>query len=313
MTIKVRSGARERPGVTMAARVVLVLACALLVHSLSRADALADWNKIALDTVGRSDESLQSKLRAIATVHVAMFEAVNFAQGRYAPHFTVGSPMLTGMPIEAVAAGAAHRVLADLYPNQAPALAAALKSSLLALPGRTDTAVITGNSIGGAIRALRPSELEPWLLRSSGRFRTTSPIPLQGPLLPGGDSDANALSIRVSAVRSDGHVDHPWVSPLSWNPMVAELIAIKGLSPIETARIHALVSMVIADAHLVAQDTRYPCAPCVAAAAVAAILESELGGRGHESNATDTHQEMGRGIGRYALRHYYLERRAQAR
>ena len=136
----------------------LVLACALwLSPTFARADVVADWTKTALDTVAASGEHLSYRLQAMAMVHVAMFEALNFIEGRYTPHFVVIPPMPAGMSPEAAVAGAAHHVLAELYPNQRVALAAALNASLDAI--ENDQAkvgsLVTGKSIAGIICALR--------------------------------------------------------------------------------------------------------------------------------------------------------------
>jgi len=314
----------------------LVLVCALLVHPLSRADAVADWNKIALDTVVQSGQPLEDKLRAMAMVHVAMFEALNFIQGRYTPHFIVEPPRLSGMSIEAVAAAAAHHVLVDLYPEQGAALAAALRTSLDGSPGprATTTDVTTGANIAALICAVRASErgaegdltdrrtpsstgrpmataprLEPWVLKSSSQFRPADPISRQDALSTREDKDVNALGVRVRAVRPDVQTDmnrfSSLATPLDWNPIVAELISSRDLSPIESARIHALISMVVADAYAVGLDAHYPCAPCIAASAAATVLASEFGAGGNASKAVNTDQAMGREIARYALGQYF--------
>ena len=270
-------------------------------------------------------------------VHVAMFEALNFIQGRYAPHFIVVPPTLNGMSVEAVAAAAAYHVLVDLYPKQSVALAAALRTTLDSLPGRRATAgdVTTGTSIAAVICALRASERdadglstdrstsspaaslkgttalrpEPWILNSASQFRPADSIAPRDALRTRDDNDVNALGVRLGAVRTDIQtgMDHFWslTSPLSLNPLVAELIANRGLSAIESARIHALVSMVVADAYLAAVDAQYRCAPCIATTAVATILASEFGAGGNASKAVNTDQAMGREIARYALGRYF--------
>lgn len=295
----------------------LMLVCVLLVHPLSRADVVADWNRLALDMVTRSDEPLEGKLRAITMVHVAMFEAVNFVQGRYAPHFIVRSLMIADTPVEVVAAAAAHHILADLYPTQASSLDAALRSSLRAHPARQNAAIVTGKSIAAVIGGLRA--LEPWPVEGIGGNPTASPVSPKGLLLTRTGGDATAGRIRFGAARADElpSVDHQRSvgSPLTWNSIIAELIAIRGLNSIEAARIHALTSMAITNAYLVTRDARDPCKPCIAAAAVATILESEVSARGRESEAVNIHQVVGRDIGRYMLRHYYqplAQPRAQA-
>lgn len=314
----------------------LVLVCALLVHPLARADAVADWNRIAVDTVVQSGQPLEYSLRAMAMVHVAMFEALNFVQGRYTPHFIVESPRLNGMSIEAVAAAAAQHVLVDLYPKQSAALAAALRTSLDVLPGRraTGTDVATGASIAAAICAVRAPEgdperllthrrtpsstgwpkataprLEPWVLKSTSQFRPADAIPGWDALSASNDKNVNALGVRVGSAPTDVQTEinrfSSLTTPLGWNLMVAELISSSGLSPIESARIHALISMVVADAYAVALDARFACAPCIATSAAATVLASELGAGGSASKAMNVDQAMGREIARYALEQYF--------
>jgi len=396
----------------------LVFAYALFVSaSFARADALTDWNQTALDTVDASGEHLGYRLQAMAMVHVAMLEALNFIQGRYKPHFVVVPPMPAGMSPDATVTGAAHHVLVELYPDRKDALDAKVKASLQAIPDDTkSSSVIAGKSIAAVICALRlgdsgdplepdkPSavqvtqglfvvpngarrpKLETWTLDTARQFR---PAPPPGPNSRRWAEDANELKLMgglISTVRTpeQTQIGRFWsdAGPLSWNAIVEQLVAAKGLGLIERTRIHALVSMAIADAYTAAWDAQYaysfgpplaalrnrvnsddrdanqdsgwlplvdaptrfeyPCAPCVASGAVAAILESELGsggvpeitltsnaapgvtrrwtrirdyadevsvgqiygGRSYRT-ATEVGQEIGKKIGHYALLRYF--------
>jgi hypothetical protein len=312
----------------------LVLAATLLVHPLSRADAVSDWSRIALDTVVQSEQRLEYQLRAMAMVHVAMFETLNLIEGRYTPHFVVSSPKLRGISIEAAAAAAAHHVLGHLYPHQSAPLAAALDTSLHALADHQAVAsgVVTGTSIAAVICALRATDerinessiaqrnvalprraptpgLELWLPKRADQFRPKDSVAVQATLWTRDADDANPLVVRGSGIRADLETEGGRVwslpSPLSWSPLVAELIAIRGLSPLDSARIHALASMAIADVYGATRDAQYPCAPCVAVAAMAAILASEFGAGGNDSKTINVDQELGRQIGRYAFQHYF--------
>ena len=256
----------------------------------ARADTVADWNRIALDLAVRSEQTLEQRLRAMATVHVAMFEALNFVEGRYRSHFIVRSPRLHGVSAEAVAAAAAHHVLADLYPAQRRSLAVALKSSMEALAGGRGS-VPMGNSIAAAVRAVAPSDGAPWLLDAAA---LADAFPAQGPVRARHESIEAPIDIYFGT------------SPLTWNGRVAELISTRGLSPVGAARIHALVSMAIADAYAVARESGHPCAQCIATPAVAAILDSELGARLDLliERSSKLEQDMGRQIAGYALQRY---------
>jgi hypothetical protein len=266
----------------------------------ARADTVADWNRIALDAAAKSGQPLEYKLRAMAMVHVAMFETLNFIHGRYDPHFIARSPKpLDGMSIEAAVAAAAYHVLVDLYPYQRPEFAATLKSSVHAAPGNQLTAngVAAGTRIGAAICAARASDgsrPQPWLLKSAGALRP------QGSTAPQNSGHTQDDDESASIPHDTG--------PQAWNTMTLELIASRELSPIERARIHALVWMVIADAYTAAEDAGYPCGSCVASAAVTTILESELGARLAPASARSgkADEDMGRKIGRYALLRYRI-------
>ncbi|HEV8260207.1 MAG TPA: hypothetical protein VGQ19_05550, partial [Burkholderiales bacterium] len=67
----------------------------------------------------------------------------------------------------------------------------------------------------------------------------------------------------------------PSHSALSWNPLVAELAAARGLGLIETARLHSLVSITVLRAY--EAESRNACAPCVADTAVRTVLHAEFG------------------------------------
>jgi hypothetical protein len=78
------------------------------------------------------------------------------------------------------------------------------------------------------------------------------------------------------------------------------------MSPIERARLHALVSMAIVDAYAFARESGELCAPCIATSAAAVVLEAELGTQlAQVSSLPDAFgQDSGRQIGRHALRRY---------
>lgn len=270
----------------------LVSACTVLVHPLSHADTVASWNRIALDTIAQSEQRPEDRLNTMATVNVAMFEALNFVRGRYAPRFVVDSREIRHVSIDAVAAAAAHYVLVNSYPSQEAALDAALRASLDALPddhART-SGVITGASIAAVVHAARSESPGGALLARDER-----------------EADSPASRIRWSG---DGKVAQAGrfrslADPLGWSPIVTELIAVRVFALDESARIHALASIVAAEAHVVSMDNRNWCAPCIAAASVAHILASEVGASGSEIKALDPDREIGRTIARAALLQYY--------
>lgn len=225
----------------------------------ARADVVADWNKIALHTVVSSEQRPAHAALEMAMVHVAMFETMNFIEGGYAPRFVVKPYRPVRVSSEAAAAAAAHYVLAQLHPEQKPALDAALLHSAAAIPDAQEksSALITGRALGANIYAIWASDLSSASKDVSGGASKTSRVrePTRG-------SGANAVA---------------------WYWIVGQFIEAQRLSPIESARLYALVSMALSDVYGSngdAQDSYvsgHACTPCAAGAAIQVILESELG------------------------------------
>jgi hypothetical protein len=112
----------------------IALALTLLLPALARAEGPADavrrWNRIAVDASGldhsRNEEARvfgeqlgpARASRAMAIVHIAIFDAVNAISGRYRSYTGLpAAPRNTSM--EAAIAQAAHDTLSALFPSQA--------------------------------------------------------------------------------------------------------------------------------------------------------------------------------------------------
>jgi membrane-associated phospholipid phosphatase len=135
-------------------------AAALLCWSAAaRADVVTDWDNVLLNAV-RLDKTPPPKAsRAMAFVHVAVFDAVDGILGGYTPyHVTAGAP--AGASPEAAAAAAAHKTLTALFPAQEAPFDSALTRSLAAVPdGAAKTSGISwGESVADQILALRDGD-----------------------------------------------------------------------------------------------------------------------------------------------------------
>ena len=107
----------------------LLLLSGAATASAAHADIVSDWNATAVTTVQALGPSTPLQSRALAIVHLAMFDALNARDRRYASF----SPPLPAQPEaspEAAAATAAHEVLVQLVPLQKPSVDAALTASL---------------------------------------------------------------------------------------------------------------------------------------------------------------------------------------
>lgn len=170
-------------------RAATALAAVLSVGALgAHANAVLDWNEIMVSTVGTQNPFAQGRFAAIT--QLAVFEAVNAIEGDYVPYLgTVEAPR--GASAEAAAVAAAHAVLASYFPDVAPALDAARKSSLAAiLDGEAKEAgIAVGEAAAAAMIAARvadgsappqfhqPSSAEP------GEWQLTAACPPAGGVL----------------------------------------------------------------------------------------------------------------------------------
>ena len=235
----------------IAAYIGCALVMLLLPLSPARGDALSDWNAIAARMVSSSGQSRAAQ--ELSAVYAAMFEAMNFVEGKYVPRFLVKQPAPLGGSGEVEAIGAAHYVLAELYPGQKASLDAALERSMAAYPDRdaTSRARIWGRHLGGNVSAsvLSPSDR------------------------PG---VAKLARLRASWGESGA-------SGETWNSIAARSIEGRTLQPIERARIHALLSLAASAVYSAAGDAKagygsvVPCVSCAVGAAMRVILETELG------------------------------------
>jgi hypothetical protein len=111
----------------IAAIAVSILATAVFAN----ADAVTDWNAIAVDTFVANKQNPFAQARYGAIVQVAVFEAVNAITGDYQPYLgTITAP--PGASAEAAAIEAAYGVLNAYFPSAG--LDAARANSLAQIP-----------------------------------------------------------------------------------------------------------------------------------------------------------------------------------
>jgi hypothetical protein len=134
---------------------------------------LAHWNEVAMNTTGLDHTPVapgETRVfgeqfgptrasRAMAIVHIAMFDAMNAIDGRYDSY--TGLPDAHGdVSMDAAIGMAAHQTLVALYPSQAPALDAALAADLSTI--REGRAKANGMALGidaaSAILAMRNND-----------------------------------------------------------------------------------------------------------------------------------------------------------
>src|ERR1700686_5112561 len=121
----------------------------------ARADAVLDWNKIAVDTAAVG-QSPFAQARYAAIVQLAVFEAVNAVTREYRPYLgTIVAP--PGASADAAAVQASYDVLVNYFPNSQKTLQMQLAASLALIPDGTSKqdGIATGHAAAGAMIALR--------------------------------------------------------------------------------------------------------------------------------------------------------------
>ena len=120
-----------------------VLACAAPARA---ADAVTEWT-LEADRLGQGGANWHT----LAIMHMAMHDAANAAEPRYARFAPAepGEPAGAGASVEAAIAGAAAQVLVDLHPRQARGIAAVFQLAMRFLPRVPE--VTAGLALGEAI------------------------------------------------------------------------------------------------------------------------------------------------------------------
>lgn len=115
------------------AALALVAGLGLAAGVARGSDEIRAWNEQLLSSISSTGQGPPLAARAMAMTHLAMFEAVNSVDRRYAPyrgHYQTAA----GTSKEAAAAQAARDVLAAVYPSRVATFDAQLASSLAAVP-----------------------------------------------------------------------------------------------------------------------------------------------------------------------------------
>jgi hypothetical protein len=113
-----------------------------------------DWNVTTLQVAPPPTHA-----RALAMVHIAMFDAVNAVDRHYKSYQKLRR-VRTRVDVTAAAAGAAYGVLVRLQASQQPVLDAALATSLASIPNgpEKDAGLALGDQVAAAMVALRAGD-----------------------------------------------------------------------------------------------------------------------------------------------------------
>jgi len=273
-------------------RLSLVATLIIATAPLARADVIMDWNAKA-DAIAAEKQILPApQSRALTMMHVAMFEAVNAIDRRYAPYkLALSAERSTSR--EAAAAVAAHDVLLSIYPDIKPDLDSTLTNSLAPIAeGETKTAGIAlgkdaavqiiqlrANDGSNAPESYRPlttagvyvptavplfqttGATTPWVMTSGSQFRPGPPPALDSEVWTKDVNEIREVGGRGSPTRTPEQttIGRFWffVGARTYNPIVRQAAMAKGMDLVDCARLFALTSMTGNDAIVAVFEAKY--------------------------------------------------------
>lgn len=269
------------------------------------ADAIATWSRIAAETINApagtfpavTDEEKRPIYSAdLATVHVAIYDAVNAIVGGHAPYAIRPVARTHGASAAAAAGAAACRVLVGLFPNRSPRYDAACASYLPSSSG--DTATLRGIAVGvevaEGILALRANDgrmtpatyditdtpagrfvpapltttpvnvfqqyVRPFALRSAEQFRAPGPPRLDSPRYTADFAEVQRLGGAASSERTATQAEiarfHTEPPPAFW-PRNLRQFARDDRPLADNARLFAMLWVAHADASTACFESKY--------------------------------------------------------
>jgi hypothetical protein len=271
---------------------VLIGALVAGLARLASADVITDWNERAVAAGYTARITPGMSARNIAMVHVAMFEALNSIELRYAPYRARLSAEPGASP-HAAAAAAAHYLLVRMYPEQAREMEKAFQASVGAVAdGLSKTEGIRlGEQAAAAILAERSTDgaeapntyrpftvagkyvptvlpvmsgwgaVRPFALKTSSQFRPVPPYALASMHWAKDFNEVKRMGAKLGSVRSaeQNEIARFWafVGPATYNPIARQLSAANNFGVMENARFFALFSMAAADAGTAIFEAKY--------------------------------------------------------
>jgi len=255
-------------------------------------DVITDWNEKAVAFVTKHRMLPPQAERVVASVHIAMFDAVNSIERRYRP-YRLAVTIAKDTSKEVAAAAAAGAVLAGLQPNDKEELNAVMEAYLATLP--PSSAKANGIKVGQEVAfkfvaererdgsdapdAFRPKtkpgvyvptpitassmwpNVKPFAMTSPAQFRPPPPIPLNGDEWASDYNEIKSLGGKNSTKRTAQQTEDAnfWLitGPTSYYPIVRQLVLAKKMDVVDSARFMALVSIAAADAYIAVFEAKY--------------------------------------------------------
>jgi hypothetical protein len=274
----------------------IVVTVMLAVPATVSADAVADWNAIAVQSILTAARPGPTGFTDLATMHAAIHDAVQAIEQRFQPYY-VEVRGASGSPT-AAAARAARDVLVHRFPAQAAALetmyqqylishnlsetdagvavGAAAASGIIALRGcdasfpQTPGTPFVGGTEPGMWRPTPPANLAmavPWLgnvvpftLTRSSQFRAGPPPALNSSEYTRDYDEVRMIGSLNSSSRTAAQTDAAqfWNGNyvVIWNQLLRDIAGTHVVNIADTSRLFALAELATADAVITAWDSK---------------------------------------------------------
>jgi len=265
---------------------------ALVLATAARADVIMDWNAKADALAVEKQLPNAPNARGQAMLHIAMFEAVNAIDRRYAPYkLNLTADRTTSR--EAAAAAAAYDVLLALHPDKKSDLDATLAASLAGIADNEakSKGIELGKQAAAGIIALRAndgsntpedyrpattagvyvpttipiestsSKIRPFAMTSASQFRAAPPPALTSETWTRDLNEIREIGGSASSKRSDEQTTTArfwfFTGPRTYNTIVRQIVSARKMDLVDCARLYALTSMASTDAFIAVFDAKY--------------------------------------------------------
>ena len=271
---------------------IWISGAAALFATAARGDVIMDWNAKADAIAIEKQLPNAPNARGQAMLHIAMFEAVNAIDKRYAPYkLVLGADRAASR--EAAAASAAYDVLLALHPDRKSDLDATLAASLAGIADNEakSKGIELGKQAAAGIIALRTndgsntpenyrpvttpgvyvptatpiesasSKIMPFAMSSGSQFRPAPPPALTSETWTRDLNEIREIGSSASTKRSAEQttIARFWffTGPRTYNAIVRQVVSARKMDLVDCARLYALTSMAGTDAFIAVFDAKY--------------------------------------------------------
>lgn len=261
--------------------------------SPASADVITDWNQAAIAAMKAANVIGNPWTRNMAMMHVAMSDAVNSVQNKYAI-YAPGGMRAPEASAEAAAAAAARSVLLQQLPAQKALVEQAFATLTRDIPdgAAKKEGVAIGEKCAAAILADRASDgtsvpdtyrpltspgvwipttpplfaeyvrAKPWVMKSADQVRPPPPPDLKSELYARDYNETKEIGGAKSTKRTPDQTAAVkfWTQANfnpAWQEAARQLSAAKNLSLADNARLFALLNMGIANTYIIDWDAKF--------------------------------------------------------